>query len=423
MYTFSDVPVGAYDPGLAGLTVSFVARDADGLPIVSETINGCKSRTRTLINSPDTLITCATTPTLADPRVDAFQAELHWLGPMPPPAGRMPIQFMGNRMQDADGSWVVVQSPPRRQDGKFRVTVSLTRTGLHALRIKGPPADGSSLKPVDYLPWEVHILGICPAGQVSLTDPDWRCGCQAGAQPSGGYGSAVVACQQCPNGELKELDGNFECYSCLEAITRIRGDVTFASKRTVTYSEASTDIHQCGCSTGFFLSHIDHAIASQELSTVCPPLSADGFEEQTAAFRKGCCNASASSDCKRASERLCLSASCKSAHLATVQQSRLTRPNVSGVCQPCSVTPQGLLMEGAKCEGGMHVIERLVILPGFWRANELSEVLRPCITTGACVGTSEPREAMVDNLCAANRQGPYCEVCFPSFYKDDMGNW
>ena len=409
----------------------FVAHDEDGLPVVGETFNGCKppplspTRRCTLLlpELVDLTYACNAPVLSSDPRIDAFAAELHWLGPQPPPVDLLPVHFLGNRQEQPDGSYIVAQDPPRSQDGRFQVTVSLARTGLHALRIKGPPADGSSIRPIDYFPWIVHLMGTCPVGQVPLENPEWLCGCAAGTQPSSAGSSDVTTCQKCPIGYLKEASGNLPCYSCLEAIARVRKDVSFAVGRTVTASAGAADIYECGCSSGFYLSHIDRAEATKDLSNTCPPFNSDEFTALTVPFRPACCNETLSSDCSHLSERLCLYSSCKSKYLARFQQRRMEQPNISGVCRSCSKLPSGLLMDGVDCQGGMDVIERLHVLPGFWRANELSEEVLPCLTPGACIGSSVPRQGLDDDLCGANRIGPFCEVCAPQFFKDDLGNW
>lgn len=404
--------MGLFDqtvPSRAGTTFTFVGNDADGLPIVGETFSGY-------------------------PRVDSFKAELHWLGlsaessqpgaVAAAPIEVVPIRFIGNRELQADGSWLVVPDPPRSQDGTFHVTVSLSRTGSHAVRIKGPSYDGLSSLPSEYLPWEVHVEGICPAGQLPLEDPPWLCGCAAGTQPLGGGGdSSLISCSPCAVGQLKERAGNTQCYSCLEAIVQERGSIRFAEERSVTAAPGASALHECGCSSGFFLSHIGRRNATTDLSTVCPPINADGFAERTRAFHPQCCNATAS-DCTSPSEKLCLKDACKMARLTTFQQQRQDLPNISGVCHSCSQSPGGLLMEGLDCRGGMHAIERLTILPDFWRANELSEDIKACKTPGACVGTGDQRTGVLDNICGPNRMGPYCEICTGegNFYKDDSGN-
>ena len=63
----------------------------------------------------------------------------------------------------------------------------------------------------------------------------------------------------------------------------------------------------------------------------------------------------------------------------------------------------------------------LIILAG--RANELSEVVIPCIRAAACVGTAEVRLRLLDDLCVPERMGPYCDVCKPNYYKTDAGDW
>ena len=78
-------------------------------------------------------------------------------------------------------------------------------------------------------------------------------------------------------------------------------------------------------------------------------------------------------------------------------------------------------MEGLDCFDGMQRVERLNVLPGFWRANELSEHVRPCITPGACVG-SRLRTGPIENLCGVNRRGPYCEVCKEGYDKSADGS-
>lgn len=335
---------------------------------------------------------------------------------------RLPITFVGNREFQADGTWMVLQDPPRVMDGTFHVAVSLFRTGQHVVRIKGPPWDGSSLLPSEYLPWEVQVDAVCPLGQLPLTAPAYLCGCAAGTQPSGlGFGGSTVTCQSCPVGQLKETNGNSQCYSCLEAVTRELGDVRFAAKRTVTAEEGASSLHECGCSSGFFLSHVDRANATVELSTACPPSTNIDFAERTAAFRPLCCNETLSPDCTSTTETLCIMKRCKTARLMELRESRIQLPNTSGICTSCSLKPNGLVMEGVDCEGGMHATEQLNIAPGYWRANELSEDVLPCKVPTACLGTGASR-GLLDNVCGANRMGPFCDVCFANFYKSDAGN-
>lgn len=463
-YTFPQIQVGTYDPAKpfgAGTSFRFVARDSDGLPVVGETYNGF-------------------------PRVDGFRAELRWLGSnfggdgvsavsvgstgavsttVAPVTWELPVRFIGNRAAQPDGSWLVLPDPPRAQDGTFHVTVSLRRTGPHTVRIKGPPADGSSLQPAEYFPWEARVMGICPAGQVPLDNPSYLCGCAAGTETAGGStDSGTVTCNPCPIGQLKEQNGNDRCYSCTDALLKARGgDITFAASRTITAEPGASALHDCGCSAGFFLSHIGRAQASIDLSTTCPPIDSDTFLGRTRSFREGCCNETATSkECESMEARLCMRKKCKTEQLLTLEERRVDQPNISGACQQCALTPTGLLMEGAVCDGGMHKIERLHILPDYWRANELSEAVVACKTPGACVGTGT-HLSLLDSPCGPNRTGPYCvraakiptrmlyerpdlphptlrahsgslthiripfvwqEVCFPagSFFKNDFGN-
>jgi hypothetical protein len=163
-YTFEDVRYGPYSLAAeAGTTFTFVGRDVDGLPIVGESFNGCELACALHRFSPpllttashhpshhpshhtshpslcSQLLTCRALPLDPDPRIEAFSAELHWIGAQPAPVERLPITFVGNRIQQSDGTYQVIPDPPRAQDGTFRVTVSLARTGLHSVRIRGPP--------------------------------------------------------------------------------------------------------------------------------------------------------------------------------------------------------------------------------------------------------------------------------------------
>ena len=385
----------------------------------------------------------------AVPRAESFAAELHWIRPnvlegtsavsgraladweVPPPQ-RLAVRYIGNRQKQDDGNWQVMQNPPRSQDGTFHVTVSLARTGLHAVRIKGPSQDG--LQPSEYLGWEVHVLGVCPAQMTPLLDPPWECGCAAGSQPSSQTESGMTMCRFCAIGQIKEASGNFQCGSCLDAIVHERGAFKYAAERTLTYRTGSSALHECGCSGGLYLSHIDHANATHALSVDCPHITSDSFAERMVEFQPFCCNATLSADCSDVREKLCQLSKCRAARLLALQDQRRHTPNISGVCSSCSVDPSGLLMEGVDCAGGMHSTERLPIRPGHWRANELSEEVKKCIVPSACIGNAQVRLALrgqtlngdtglLDSICGPNRFGPYCEVCFPSFYKDDAGNW
>ena len=410
VHTFDGIQLGTFkpsEPSYAGTTFLFVARDSDGLPIVSESVNGY-------------------------PRIESFAAELHWIGrpewneralSSPAEVQRLPLSFIGNRQRQADGSFLVIPDPPRSQDGTFQVTINLERAGEHVVKLKGPPADGSSLQPVEYLPWEVRVQGICPIGQLPNEDPPWSCGCEAGTEPiSGGAGLVRADCQPCPLGKLKRVNGNIPCETCMAAILDVRGALKFAADRTVTAVDGASSIHDCGCSSGFYLSHNAHSNATIALNVVCPHPTSSAFASQTAPYRPQCCNSTSAADCDTLDEKLCLLNSCKRDQITALYHLREVQPNISGVCNDCSLAPNGLLMEGTQCPGGMHVIEKLNILPGYWRANELSEEVKPCATNGACIGTADGHAGVLDGLCAPNRYGPYCEVCYPSFYKDDTGN-
>ena len=63
------------------------------------------------------------------------------------------------------------------------------------------------------------------------------------------------------------------------------------------------------------------------------------------------------------------------------------------------------------------ILERLEILPGFWRTDTMSEDVRPCPVEEACVGLNQSTIAVggTVNFCRTGHEGPYCNLCSDGF--------
>jgi hypothetical protein len=80
----------------------------------------------------------------------------------------------------------------------------------------------------------------------------------------------------------------------------------------------------------------------------------------------------------------------------------------NGTCVPCPW--------GTDCLEPAIDLERLPVLPGYWRAWEGSSQVRPCYVDGACLGGWNTSVSCVDG-----HRGPYCDVCSPGFQKSAIG--
>lgn len=158
----------------------------------------------------------------------------------------LPIQFVGNLMRLADGSYRPQRDIRREDNGKFEVMVSLQHTGYtstsqtripfraaHAALPALPPlchiqqrsmivpesCDRShmiqikdlSVSPAAALPWQVNVEGVCAAHKRRSLDSD-ECVCAAGTQPA----TEGDGCLQCPAGNVKPNASNEACISCID---------------------------------------------------------------------------------------------------------------------------------------------------------------------------------------------------------------
>ena len=75
--------------------------------------------------------------------------------------------------------------------------------------------------------------------------------------------------------------------------------------------------------------------------------------------------------------------------------------------------------EGANCANNGTTFETLTALPGFWRANNKSDVFYRCQLRQYCVGGESARTGA--SACTDNREGPMCGVCADGYYATGGG--
>ena len=83
----------------------------------------------------------------------------------------------------------------------------------------------------------------------------------------------------------------------------------------------------------------------------------------------------------------------------------------SSDCRDC---PQ--LSTDCNAVGPGVILERLPLIPGYWRSYERSEEPRQCYTEDFCVGGlgCDGESNLCDAVCAENHMGPYCELLSPA---------
>ena len=106
-----------------------------------------------------------------------------------------------------------------------------------------------------------------------------------------------------------------------------------------------------------------------------------------------------------------------------------------GVCDLCETfTARGLANRtGANCTSPGLTLSTLPLKSGYWRVNHRvwrpavgvtidgimeSEVIRPCFTDGACVGSNETHPSP----CAEGHHSAFCDSCeWPAYFKGERG--
>jgi len=378
-----------------GGTFQFIARDADGLPLAGEAADGAQ-------------------------RIDSFKAELHVLArdtyesPNAQVKNRTDVQdlqvlYIGNKKLELDGTYSGVVTPQFESDGLMEVVVELGRTGPHAVVMWGPSGDMTDNfdLPIRQLPWMVMVDGVCPGGQTEIEDR--RCGCQPGYDQD--------ECFPCEKGFVKPESGNeYRCRKCgLETI--FPGPTQFDPVRRQTHTTGSSRLEDCGCDSEYYMPLFAGKEAAIELREACPQADHHSFGENLDAFIPfitQCCGNTTyeaalgqgiEDSCPTMHEKNCLLAKCRQNYMA----SRPINVTETDKCLACPL--------GTTCLEPMISVHTLRIAPGYWRANELSEIVLKCNGgTAECVGSRERTRTTVDNVCADKRYGPYCSICYPNHF-------
>eukprot|EP00966_Prymnesium_polylepis_P301187 6959414-Prymnesium_polylepis.2 len=76
-------------------------------------------------------------------------------------------------------------------------------------------------------------------------------------------------------------------------------------------------------------------------------------------------------------------------------------------CRPCLDVHETSTIAMTNCSMAGATLDRLPLLPGFWRQRASSMIVRACDDREFCVGGDEPGDAS----CADGRAGPLCDLC------------
>lgn len=412
MYELGQVKTGPFNPrkpDRAGKPFEMVMRDVDGLPLVSESVNGYSR--------------------LEEFRFELFRGKSGVASEKPT---LLPAEFVGTKLKGADGRWTVLrgqQRPDRSRNGRVEVLVELTYTGRHVINIRGPSGYGEDLS---LLHWSVGVDGICPDGQIETDDN--LCGCPAGAAKD----DSGFECLVCPPGQIKEgIRG--ECQQCVDrhssyfGVVDYNGDPHRRETRGAT-KDAHDQLSDCGCSGEYFLD-FDSLSASQVRQSCPVALDRLAWLQPERAsllqrLRAPCCNASAEPDIGGTSDHVgyldpqqrgcetklawnCIARACREEYLTTAVIPVLANSSERATCRPCRP-------DATTCNETFLTAISLPIQPGFWRPNELSVQFYKC-RPGVCVGSYSQHGVLAEDLCREGHWGPQCASCMDGRFKDLRG--
>lgn len=399
------VVTGRYDrldPSKAGTAFQFVMKDADGLPVVSETYDFRR-------------------------RVSDFRVELLRVGYDTPPMP-LPLEFIGNRELTADGSYQALfgqQRAERSMDGRVEVVIELEYTGPHHVQLRGPEGDET----FQLMTWALDIFGVCSETEV-IENATRKCICKVGhsriASAHGGY----APCNVCEAGLVKDAIGDQACDTCTALNLQRFGysDPNRRETRGTTMADHDT-LADCGCSTNYYMNFA--ALSPALITERCPVLTRTDLWEQHAnlsRYEDECCGGDGngtsasvaaldsplSSLCSGRAQWLCVERACREEYLAelvAVEQD----PLQPGKCLACP--PHQL-----QCNTTFFNTRTVVILPGYWRTNELSTNLRECYPREVCVGDQrDDPSRLTDSFCREAHWGPLCSVCLEGHFKNRQG--
>lgn len=194
-----------------------------------------------------------------------------------------------------------------------------------------------------------------------------KCLCDAGLEIQSGPRSA--RCTECARGLYKPGPGNIKCTDC----------ATFGEGFT-TQREGATSATECTCRAGRFMNYMN---ASFVAATRPDDTTGDDVNTTTV-------------------------------DVALVYSARR--------CEEC--LPE---TNGWSCDVEGNSLERLRILPGFWRAWNLSTDVRRCFHMEYCNASATAgalSSALIDDDtqgCVSGHRGPYCELCVTNYYHSVTG--
>ena len=265
--------VGPYDvaePTFAGTTFEFTMRDRDGLPVVNEVYNDVE-------------------------RIVSFRAELVRISDSQAKPTQLPLQFVGNKQMQNDGTWEPYRGqlrPPRSRHGRVEVVVQLANTGLHYVYLYGSQNMEPTSTKFEQFTWRVQAIGECNLEEQERDDMtgsngtrDESCACRPGFyRPEPLPGQLLSRCRICAKGEVKDIVSDAPCTSCVERNTEVLGQnpewlrtVGLDPNRRETVGEGEVDfrhhdkLSDCGCSASYVLRFSD--LRPSDILQYCPKAS------------------------------------------------------------------------------------------------------------------------------------------------------
>ena len=190
------------------------------------------------------------------------------------------------------------------------------------------------------------------------------------------------------------------CKNCADLTLELYGKGLLPDQDTArsVSLEGASGIADCGCDIGFYLAHhpsglFDPAVLAEECPTHDTMLRDERLRNSMSAQYGRFCDCT---DCNDLADLICLNRVCKESVLPDRQA------NATQMCETC--TP------AMTCTTPDMRVERLAIKEGFWRVNEVSTQLFPCVPAEVCLGADPLRSGFAETLCAAPSGGP-CTPC------------
>ena len=244
----------------------------------------------------------------------------------------------------------------------------------------------------------------CPRGTASTADRTSCALCAAGT-----YSVNGTSCEPCGPGTFTASSGDGSCQSCAAGYVATQSRTGCVACAAGSATRDGDTCHAC----------VAGRYASEAGQAACLPCPLNTFAAGD--------GASACVPCTSLDPNMVTAAGGGASPLACVCQSgyfyhSAVDGGVAGLdafslCHACGDT-DGLDCSGGNDTGGVGPIgltlETVPVLPGYWRATNVSLAVLSCRVDDVC-GGGEVVDGAADAVCSGNHTGPLCELCAKGF--------